>query len=114
AFNRVCAKCHGTYGSGGEYPERLVPIGELRTDPVRLNALRPEQRDAYSQSWFTDYGKLASLREPGGYVAPPLDGIWASSPYFHNGSVPTLWHVLHSAERPVVWRRTPEGYDQER
>ena len=22
-----------------------------------------------------------------GYVAPPLDGIWATAPFFHNGSV---------------------------
>jgi cytochrome c peroxidase len=47
-----------------------------------------------------------------GYVAPPLDGIWASAPYFHNGSVPTLWHLLHSDQRPVVWKRTEDGYDQ--
>jgi hypothetical protein len=47
-------------------------------------------------------------------VAPPLDGVWATAPYFHNGSVPTLWHVLHPAERPTVWRRTPTGYDDSR
>jgi hypothetical protein len=47
-------------------------------------------------------------------VAPPLDGVWATAPYLHNGSVPTLWHVLHPAERPVVWRRTPTGYDDAR
>jgi hypothetical protein len=52
--------------------------------------------------------------EPGGYVAPPLDGIWASGPYFHNGSVPTLWHVLHPEERPRVWKRTEDGYDHHR
>ena len=27
-------------------------------------------------------------------VAPPLDGIWATAPYFHNGSVPTVYDVL--------------------
>ncbi len=46
-------------------------------------------------------------------MAPPLDGIWASAPYFHNGSVPTLWHVLHPAARPVIWKRTPAGYDEQ-
>jgi hypothetical protein len=44
-------------------------------------------------------------------VAPPLDGVWASPPYFHNGSVPTLWHVLHPDSRPRVWRRTDEVTD---
>jgi cytochrome c peroxidase len=47
-------------------------------------------------------------------VAPPLDGIWASAPYFHNGSVPTLWHVLHPEARPQVWKRTVDGYDVNR
>ena len=55
-----------------------------------------------------------SRESPTGYVAPPLDGIWASAPYFHNGSVPTLWHVLHPGDRPVVWKRTATGYDRAR
>ena len=46
-----------------------------------------------------------------GYVAPPLDGIWASAPYFHNGSVPTLYEVLKSTARPEVWARTGISYD---
>jgi mono/diheme cytochrome c family protein len=124
AFNRVCAECHGTYsplstrvrGAGGEgaYPERLVPIADLGTDRVRLDALTPAHRDAYGQSWFANYGKLDNIEDPGGYVAPPLDGIWASAPYFHNGSVPTLWHVLHPRERPAVWKRQGNAYDQVR
>jgi mono/diheme cytochrome c family protein len=40
-----------------------------------------------------------------GYQAPPLYGIWASAPYFHNGSVPTVEQVLKSSDRPAVWRR---------
>jgi mono/diheme cytochrome c family protein len=35
------------------------------------------------------------------YKARPLNGAWASSPYLHNGSVPTLYHLLlPAAERP--------------
>ena len=114
AFNRVCADCHGTYGADGKYPEKLVAIDEVGTDRVRLDALTPVHRDAYGQSWFANFGKLENLKDPGGYVAPPLDGIWASAPYFHNGSVPTLWHVLHPSERPVVWKRKGNAYHQER
>jgi hypothetical protein len=40
-----------------------------------------------------------------GYVTPPLHGVWASAPYFHNGSVPTIWGVLQPEDRPAVWRR---------
>jgi len=28
--------------------------------------------------------------------------------------VPTLWHVLHPSERPVVWKRLGVHYDSER
>lgn len=114
AFNRVCAECHGAYGPGGSYPERLVPIDEVQTDRVRLDALTPANRSAYGESWFAHFGKLKNVNDPGGYVAPPLDGVWASAPYFHNGSVPTLWHVLHPPERPTVWKRSAEGYDPQR
>jgi hypothetical protein len=40
-----------------------------------------------------------------GYVAPPLDGIWATAPYLHNGSVPTVELVLDSHARPDGWKR---------
>jgi mono/diheme cytochrome c family protein len=113
AFNRNCAECHGTYGVGGKYPEKLVPIDEVGTDRVRLDALTAKHRGAYGASWFAHYGKLQNLSDPGGYVAPPLDGVWASGPYFHNGSVPTLWHVLHPSARPAVWKRSGDGYDTE-
>lgn len=114
-FHRACAECHGTYGKDGDYPERRVPIDEIGTDRVRLGALSAAQRDAYGKSWFAEYGAKKNINEPDGYVAPPLDGLWASAPYFHNGSVPTLWHVLHPDDRPKVWRRTSiRGYDQRR
>ncbi len=27
------------------------------------------------------------------FVAPPLDGLWASAPYSHNGSAPRCWSI---------------------
>ena len=110
-FSQNCAECHGTYGPQGNYPNKIVSIEEVGTDPVRLNALSPQHRTAYGQSWFGNFGEHDVVADPGGYVAPPLDGIWASGPYFHNGSVPTLWHVLHSDQRPKVWSRSEDGYD---
>ena len=38
-------------------------------------------------------------------MAPPLDGIWASAPYLHNASVPTVALLLDSTKRPKFWRR---------
>lgn len=38
------------------------------------------------------------------YKARPLNGVWASSPYLHNGSVPTLYDLLLPAsQRPVMF-----------
>ena len=113
-FNKNCSRCHGTYGVDGNYEQVLVPLVEVGTDPVRLHALNREHREWMRDGWMSRYGKDQVDVDPNGYVAPPLDGIWASAPYFHNGSVPTLWHVLNSAERPVVWKRTENGYDQQR
>jgi mono/diheme cytochrome c family protein len=113
-FNANCAECHGTYGDNPTYPNKIVSIEEVGTDPVRLSALTPDNRRGYQASWFAHFGEHEVVADPGGYVAPPLDGIWASAPYLHNGSVPTLWHVLHPAERPAVWSRSEDGYDREK
>ena len=113
-FEANCSRCPGTYGLNGKYEQMLVPLAEVKTDPVRLQALNREHREWMRDGWMSRYGEDHVDVEPDGYVAPPLDGIWASAPYFHNGSVPTLWHVLHSADRPVVWKRTENGYDQQR
>ena len=111
AFEQHCAGCHGQYGASAKYPELTIPLAEVGTDPVRWQALTPEHRRHYGESWFADYGAQTTVEAPLGYVAPPLDGIWASAPYFHNGSVPTLWHVLNPTARPQVWRRTSVDYD---
>ena len=106
-FNANCAQCHGSYGEAEDYPERIVALDEIGTDPVRVRALTAEHRLSYERNWINEYGARGEvIADPGGYLAPPLDGIWASAPYFHNGSVPTLWHVLYPQQRPIVWRRT--------
>ena len=101
-FNDHCADCHGTYGSGGSYPNSVVPLDELGTDGVRFEALKKSDRESYHRSWFAHLGEHHTRVKPKGYIAPPLDGVWASAPYFHNGSVPTLWHVLNPNARPHV------------
>ena len=50
-------------------------------------------------------------REVIGYQAPPLYGVWASAPYFHNGSVPTVEQVLDTSKRPQLWRRAIQTID---
>ncbi len=117
AFAANCVECHGTYADDPAletYPERTVPIGVIGTDRVRLDALSVPHRRHLGTTWMSRYGADPVVEDPGGYVAPPLDGIWASAPYFHNGSVPTLAGVLSPEERPTIWRRTEDGYDRAR
>jgi hypothetical protein len=49
------------------------------------------------------------------YKARPLNGIWASAPYLHNGSVPTLWDLLNPAkERRAVFYIGSHDFDPEK
>lgn len=46
------------------------------------------------------------------YKARPLDGIWATAPYLHNGAVPTLYDLLSPyAERPKSFWLGNRQYD---
>lgn len=53
-----------------------------------------------------------------GYQAPPLYGVWATAPYLHNGSVPTIDAVLDTSKRAPIWQRKLQiegdikGFDQ--
>ncbi|MET0529481.1 MAG: di-heme-cytochrome C peroxidase [Microvirga sp.] len=52
-------------------------------------------------------------REPQ-YRARPLDGVWATAPYLHNGSVPSLWWLLTpAAERPQRFCMGTNEFDPE-
>jgi hypothetical protein len=121
-FAESCAKCHGSYekawdraDAGGLSPTQLLettrvtyqpkkPVFDVGTDPNRWKGMT-------SLAQLNDLE--ISLRnniviEPQqGYVPPPLVGIWARWPYFHNNSAPSLCAVLtRASERPVVyWAR---------
>ena len=109
-FNQNCAQCHGTYGKKETYPNLLVSLKKVRTDPLLSNAARDPRYNYFfkwfNKGWFGRGKHPAKLVPEGGYVAPPLDGIWATAPYLHNGSVPTLADLLDSSRRPDRWRRT--------
>ncbi|HEY8080394.1 MAG TPA: hypothetical protein VIF62_39965 [Labilithrix sp.] len=110
-FEQTCASCHGTYGDTPTYPNEVIPVADVGTDGL-LSAGAAEFAPAvvawYKQSFF---GQLARLEPQRGYVAPPLDGIWATAPYLHNGSVPTLAALLDSGTRPTYWTRTFDSND---
>ncbi len=46
------------------------------------------------------------------YAALPLNGVWATAPYLHNASVPTLRDLLRPAsQRPQVFMVGPRDFD---
>ena len=99
-YARHCAACHGDYGDGPAPRLTRFPNwrGEVGTDPLRAIAFDRGLAAAVSQTAYRD--RIAVV-PGGGYVAPPLTGIWASAPYLHNGSVPTLAALLSPETRPA-------------
>jgi mono/diheme cytochrome c family protein len=106
-FTDNCAKCHGTYGPNWTYPNKIIPLKTIGTDPARHVGLPPSLGEFYNASWFSkEKPECDKLAVTPGYQAPPLDGVWATAPYFHNGSVPTLYDVLNSKSRPKLFTRS--------
>ena len=94
----------------------MVSLDEIGTDATLANAYKadPAYSDWYNSSWYGQGADAGDLNPQDGYVAPPLDGIWATAPYLHNGSVPSVAMMLQSTKRPTYWKRgfTNDDYDQ--
>ena len=103
-YDARCASCHGSYAEGPpprrlvSYPNRLVAQDSLGTDPARWQAM---DSALLARLRTTAYARHVDVRRTGGYVAPILSGLWATAPYLHNGSVPTLWHLMTPDARPA-------------
>ncbi|MDB5530068.1 MAG: hypothetical protein JWR51_3171 [Devosia sp.] len=99
-YASACASCHGSYSAGIDAPA-LVEFpnwqGDIGTDRTYLEEFDQASVDAVNG---LGYDGLLQARLSPNYVAQPLTGLWSSAPYLHNGSVPTLWHLMHPAERP--------------
>jgi hypothetical protein len=117
-FINSCSKCHGEYGAKETYPNLLIPASVIKTDSLlyKSNYQDPQFVNWFNMSWFTKGDHPARLEPFNGYIAPPLDGIWITAPFFHNGSVPTLEGVLNSRIRPRYWERNfnDPKYDYEK
>ncbi len=115
-FEANCAGCHGHYGEDDSYPNLVIPLDVIRTDPVYAEAgpFLTEFVEWYNTSI---YGTDAWLEPIVGYIAPPLDAVWATAPFFHNGSVPSIEDVLNSKARPRYWKRIDydsRNFDEEK
>jgi mono/diheme cytochrome c family protein len=114
-FREKCAGCH---------QGKMFPQMQIGTDPNRANsfgqpvagvpfpkAVAPILEGLKNRA-FADDGVSAAdqaamdaspavWRATSQYLARPLNGIWATGPYLHNGSVPTLYDLLHPDQRPA-------------
>lgn len=119
-FTNNCAQCHGFYGAGGgRFAEEWHNQDIVKTDSTRLYGMGRVYRAFLRDSFFGadgsgPGGKAITVLQPPGYIAPPLDGVWATPPYLHNGAVPSIWHLLRPEGRPKFWTRSENGYDSVR
>jgi hypothetical protein len=99
-----------------EHPESIIPVG------VALQKLTV----AISQKYYDEQGfsrekrqlyignRNPVARSPLEYRPRPLNGIWASPPYLHNGSVRTVYQLLSPhEERETVFYVGTRQYDPE-
>jgi mono/diheme cytochrome c family protein len=123
-FNESCASCHGTYEKAWSRKDadqlssidllktekiiyhKKTPVKNVGTDPARYEGMK---------YFADDLNKLAISKmmktvvvPQKGYVPPPLVGIWARYPYFHNNSIPNLCALVTRPElRPKTFVQGP-------
>jgi len=124
-FKDKCEGCH---------QDKLFALADVETDPTRANSFgQPVGGQPFPSAVapilaglkkraFEDDGIGAAdqaamdanpvvWRATGMYMARKLNGIWATAPYLHNGSVPTIYHLLHPDQRPVKFFVGNREYD---
>ncbi|MFM2044987.1 MAG: hypothetical protein RLY86_3563 [Pseudomonadota bacterium] len=104
----------------GTDPEAVKNFAETTVDSTRLtgtpSTMTPGQglqvvtevtkNRAYERAgipkeeWgrYDGFNRPNLVRAPLCYKARPLDGVWATPPFLHNGAVPTIWHLLGPVE----------------
>jgi mono/diheme cytochrome c family protein len=143
-FKEHCANCHIAFEPGKDARDLLFDVKTVGTDPKRAetfaqkltegpfkgkfffeaihdtmakirdrsyedNQITPAQQKAFAK------GRPNDWRGTGKYAARPLVAIWATAPYLHNGSVPTLDDLLKPAkDRPPTFYVGSREYDPEK
>jgi cytochrome c553 len=113
-FESKCASCHG----GPESDKRLYSIAEVGTDPHRAELFTEKQAEGFNkflaelEAVGYEPPKEFGVRSTGKYWAATLNGVWARSPYLHNGSVRTMQELLTApTQRAKNFHRGSQEYD---
>ncbi|WP_027551179.1 c-type cytochrome [Bradyrhizobium sp. Cp5.3] len=129
-FAEYCAGCHGMKDQTGAYSydtNRFPRLGQVEslkqigTDSGRWRSYTQDFAAAQNTLYAGYPWRFSHFTKTAGYANQPLDGIWARSPYLHNGSVPTLRDLLDPARctdplkpvdcRPPKWSRGSDLLD---
>ncbi len=107
----------------GNCKPTMITSGKSESFALSLGAAVQEVNDYWytahniskdKQARMNGYRKNC-LRAPFAYKARPLNGIWATAPFLHNGSVPDLYSLLSPvAERPKKFYLGSLDFDTER
>lgn len=116
-YEQACASCHET--------EKFMPVADIGTEPGRATGLTKDTRlfliaalkaacqdKSLPDCNVPDDEVVVPRVDNPGYISLPLNGIWARAPYLHNGSVPTLYHLLVAEERPTEFQLNNFSYDE--
>lgn len=115
-YQASCQKCHGGYikdWTQGHatlqvqyHPQTFVK--DVGTDPGRRQGMKA-LAEALNPLEVSRQNQIV-IEEQTGYVPPPLEGIWARYPYFHNNSIPSLCALMTPPEqRPTTyWAGEPQ------
>jgi len=114
-YQTQCASCH----TGPETDARLYAPAVVGTDSVRASLFTPPQAEQFNrflaQLETAGYAPPAvpGIRSTQKYWSPNLAGVWARSPYLHNGSVRTMADLLTPpANRPATFHRGSHFFDE--
>ena len=114
-FASKCNACHG----GRESDERLYSVAEIGTDPHRAEMFTQKLADGFNtflaelEAEGYQPPKEMGVRSTGKYFAATLSGVWARSPYLHNGSVRTMQDLLTPPEkRETRFHRGSHVFDE--
>jgi hypothetical protein len=113
-YQAHCATCHG----GPEDEHRLYTPVEVGTDPLRARLFTQAQADRFNRLLHDletpgyHPASQPGIRSTQNYFAASMAGVWARSPYLHNGSVRTLWELLAPpSARAKSFQRGSRLYD---
>jgi hypothetical protein len=123
-FSGILRNQYVNFGPGDILLDRRAPVAALLTKATIGVVATPEPDKWFVQRWaewaynlatgFRDNKIKPSMKQGdydpdttanpvaslSAYKARPLNGIWATAPYLHNGSVPTLYDLLLPKKGP--------------